>query len=119
MTRYDETSSRRKASMIVVGDLDMDRVQPLLKRHRASEDEGPPREPSVLSPAAILVQASSLSWSGGPDRCMRELDGKPLLLRTLERARALFPQAPIHILAPEFDRGGLDFIAANVTVCQA
>ena len=36
------------------------------------------RESLGLSLAAILVQASSLSWSGGPDRCMRRLDGEPL-----------------------------------------
>ncbi len=76
--------------------------------------------PHELScPAAILVQASSLSWSGGPDRCMRALDGKPLLLRTLEQARALFPQAPIHLLAPQFDCGGLDLIASKVVACHA
>lgn len=74
--------------------------------------------PQDSGPAAILVQASSLSWSGGPDRCMRVLDGKPLLVRTLERARALFPQAPIHIVAPQFDRGGLDSIASVVEGCK-
>jgi len=76
-------------------------------------------EPGRAGPDAILVQASSLSWSGGPDRCMRMLDGKPLLLRTLERARGLFPRAPIHLLAPQFDRGGLDAIAAAVPGCHA
>lgn len=76
-------------------------------------------EPFGLGPAAILVQASSLSWSGGPDRCMRVLDGKPLVARSLERARRLFPRLPIRIVAPEFDRGGLDDIAASVEGCQA
>jgi 2-polyprenyl-3-methyl-5-hydroxy-6-metoxy-1,4-benzoquinol methylase len=75
-------------------------------------------KPDESGPAAILVQASSRSWSGGPDRCMRVLDGKPLLVRTLERARALFPQAPIRIVAPQFDRGGLDAIASCVGGCQ-
>ncbi len=70
-----------------------------------------------LDPAAILVQASSRSWSGGTDRCMHPLDGKPLVLRTLERARALFPRTPIRLCAPEFDRGGLDSIAAAVAGC--
>jgi len=76
-------------------------------------------EPFGLSPAAILVQASSLSWSGGPDRCMSVLDGKPLALRGLERARQLFPGVPIRVVAPEFDRGGLDCLASSVEGCQA
>jgi hypothetical protein len=75
-------------------------------------------ESSPLNADALLVQASSRSWSGGTDRCMRLLDGKPLLLRTLERGRRLFPQASIRILAPEFDRGGLDHIASSVDDCQ-
>lgn len=70
------------------------------------------------SPAAILVQASSLTWAGGRDRCMLVLDGKPLLLRTLERARESFPQARIHILAPGFDRGGLDAVASAMDGCR-
>jgi 2-polyprenyl-3-methyl-5-hydroxy-6-metoxy-1,4-benzoquinol methylase len=69
---------------------------------------------SQAAPAAILVQASSLTWGGGRERCMLMLDGKPLLQRTLERARSLFPETPIRIVAPEFDRGGLDAIAATV-----
>ena len=72
-----------------------------------------------LSPAAILVQASSLSWSGGADLCMRVLDGKPLVERCLERARRLFPDVPIRVVAPEFDRGGLNGIASSVVNCQA
>jgi 2-polyprenyl-3-methyl-5-hydroxy-6-metoxy-1,4-benzoquinol methylase/spore coat polysaccharide biosynthesis protein SpsF (cytidylyltransferase family) len=76
-------------------------------------------ESSRPGPAAILVQASSLSWSGGPDRCMRVLDGKPLVLHCLERARRVFPGVPIRIVAPQFDRGGLDGIASSVENCQA
>jgi len=68
-----------------------------------------------ITPAAILVQASSLTWAGGRERCMLLLDGKPLLQRTLERARSLFPEVPVRIVAPEFDRGGLDAIAATVS----
>jgi 2-polyprenyl-3-methyl-5-hydroxy-6-metoxy-1,4-benzoquinol methylase len=70
-------------------------------------------------PAAVLVQASSRSWSGGSDRCLRVLDGKPLLLRCLERVRGLFPAAPITLVAPAFDRGGLDPIALAVEECRA
>ena len=68
--------------------------------------------------SAVLVQASSLSWSGGPDRCMRELDGKPLALSCLERVRALFPAVPIRVVAPQFDSGNLDAIASAVTNCR-
>jgi 2-polyprenyl-3-methyl-5-hydroxy-6-metoxy-1,4-benzoquinol methylase len=72
-----------------------------------------------IGPAAILVQASSLSWSGGPDRCMRVLDGKPLALRCLERARRLFPRVPIRIVAPKFDSGNLDEMASGIENCLA
>lgn len=75
-------------------------------------------EPFGFGPAAILVQASSLSWSGGRDRCMSALDGKPLVLRSLERARRLFPSVPIRVVAPEFDRGGLDGLASSVEGCH-
>jgi 2-polyprenyl-3-methyl-5-hydroxy-6-metoxy-1,4-benzoquinol methylase len=77
------------------------------------------RESLGARPAAILVQASSLSWSGGPDRCMRVLDKKPLALRCLERARRLFPHVPIRVVAPQFDSGGLDEIASSVADCRA
>ena len=76
-----------------------------------------PRE-LTSNPAVLLVQASSVSWSGGRDRCMFMLDGKPLFAHTLERARKLFSQTPIRVVAPEFDRGGLDRIAAAIEGCQ-
>ena len=71
-----------------------------------------------VGPAAILVQASSLSWSGGPDRCMRLLDGKPLALHCLERLRRLFPRTPIRIVAPKFDFGNLDAMASGIENCR-
>src|SRR4051794_10388063 len=71
-----------------------------------------------VKPAAILVQASSLSWSGGPDRCMRVLDQKPLALHCLERVRRLFPRVPIRVVAPMFDAGNLDGIASSVGDCS-
>jgi 2-polyprenyl-3-methyl-5-hydroxy-6-metoxy-1,4-benzoquinol methylase len=64
--------------------------------------------------SAVLVQASSLSWSGGPDRCMRVLDGKPLVLRCLERVRRLFPAVPIRVVAPGFDAGNLDSLVGQI-----
>lgn len=57
-------------------------------------------------PAAILVQASSRSWSGGEDYCLREFDGMPAVAHTIAAARRRFPGTPIFILAPEFDDGG-------------
>src|SRR5258706_4364772 len=75
-------------------------------------------EPFTSGPAAILVQASSLTWGGGRERCMLVLDGKPLLLRTLERARKLFAMVPIRSMALGFDRGGLDASASTTDRCR-
>jgi 2-polyprenyl-3-methyl-5-hydroxy-6-metoxy-1,4-benzoquinol methylase len=87
---------------------------------RTSKAAPSKRDTSVNTcPAAILIQASSRTWGGGRDRCLLLLDGRPLLLHTLERARELFPDAPIHIVAPGFDRGGLDTITAKVDRCSA
>ncbi len=65
----------------------------------------------------VVVQASSISWSGGTDACMRTMDGAPLLAHTLARVRAMAPQAPIRIAAPQFDRHNLDEIASRVSNC--
>jgi 2-polyprenyl-3-methyl-5-hydroxy-6-metoxy-1,4-benzoquinol methylase len=60
----------------------------------------------------ILIQASSRSWAGGEDFSLREFDGAPAVAHTLAAAHARFPEVPICIIAPEFDRGGrLDEIA--------
>ena len=67
----------------------------------------------------ILVQASSTSWRGGTDPCMLTIDGVPLLTRTLMRARAMAPDVPICIAAPEFDKGNLDQIASLISNCIA
>ncbi|MDC7217506.1 MAG: hypothetical protein PQJ28_00640, partial [Spirochaetales bacterium] len=61
----------------------------------------------------ILVQAASRAWSGAPDWCMNEVDGRPVVALTVESALKEFPAADIRIIAPEFDRGGrLDEIPA-------
>lgn len=61
----------------------------------------------------ILIQASSRSWSGAPDWCMNEVNGRPVTALCVNRALEKFPQADIRIIAPEFDRGGrLDEIPA-------
>lgn len=54
----------------------------------------------------ILVQAASKAWSGAPDWCMNEVDGRPVVALTVENALKEFPKADIRIIAPEFDRGG-------------
>lgn len=54
----------------------------------------------------ILIQASSTSWSGGEDICMRNIDGNPAVLHTIEQASLYFPDYPITVIAPEFDRNG-------------
>lgn len=54
----------------------------------------------------ILVQAASRAWSGAPDWCMNEVDGRPVVALTIESALKEFPAADVRIIAPEFDRGG-------------
>jgi len=54
----------------------------------------------------ILVQAASKAWSGAPDWCMNEIDGRTVVALTIENALKEFPEADIRIIAPEFDRGG-------------
>lgn len=58
------------------------------------------------SPALILIQASSRSWSGDPDYSMRDVEGEPAVVHTLRAARRCFPEVPIRIVAPAFDRDG-------------
>lgn len=50
---------------------------------------------------------------------MRTMDGAPLLAHTLARVRAMAPNIPICIAAPEFDLHGLDDIASRVSNCIA
>ncbi|NDV26671.1 bifunctional 2-polyprenyl-6-hydroxyphenol methylase/3-demethylubiquinol 3-O-methyltransferase UbiG [Desulfovibrio sp. JC010] len=54
----------------------------------------------------ILVQAASRAWSGAPDWCMNEVDGRPVVALTIENGFKEFPAADVRIIAPEFDRGG-------------
>jgi 2-polyprenyl-3-methyl-5-hydroxy-6-metoxy-1,4-benzoquinol methylase/spore coat polysaccharide biosynthesis protein SpsF (cytidylyltransferase family) len=54
----------------------------------------------------FLVQASSRSWSGGLDHCMRPVNGKPAVYHTVVRIREHFPSAAVTIVAPAFDEGG-------------
>ncbi|MGO9205727.1 MAG: methyltransferase, partial [Candidatus Limnocylindrales bacterium] len=57
------------------------------------------------APALILVQASSRSWAGGEDFCLREFDGSAAVAHTVRAAHGRFPETPIRVIAPAFDRG--------------
>ncbi|SMF45013.1 class I SAM-dependent methyltransferase [Desulfovibrio gilichinskyi] len=54
----------------------------------------------------ILIQAASRAWSGAPDWCMNETNGRPVVALTMESALNQFPDADIRIVAPAFDKGG-------------
>ena len=67
----------------------------------------------------IIIQASSRSWSGGPDLCLRPVQGKPAAFHTIQRALDAFPESKLILAAPEFDRGGtLSDIAAEFPTSQ-
>jgi len=54
----------------------------------------------------FAVQASSTSWSGGKDYCIKMLDGHPVIYWTLKKIIDNALNLAITIIAPEFDRGG-------------
>ena len=60
----------------------------------------------------IVIQASSTSWSGGQDDCLKILNGKTILENTIDKIINDFDEQinKIWIIAPEFDSGGLDKI---------
>ena len=62
----------------------------------------------------FLVQASSVSWSGGPDLCMNGIDGKSAVAHTIERIHHHYPNSKITIISPEFDKGGALDILQNL-----
>ena len=60
----------------------------------------------------IIIQASSRSWSGGPDLCMNLVEGCSTVFHTVERALTAFPGSSLVVAAPGFDRdGALDGLA--------
>jgi len=59
-----------------------------------------------MTQPTIIIQASSRSWSGGPDFCLNMVEGQPAVIRSIELALAAFPGSPVVLAAPEFDRGG-------------
>ena len=54
----------------------------------------------------FIVQASSLSWSGGRDICMNLVNGLPVVSHTIKRILQNFPHSQVVIAAPAFDEGG-------------
>lgn len=54
----------------------------------------------------IIVQASSRSWQGGRDLCMKEVEGKPALIYNIDRLFCFFSNPKVIVAAPEFDKGG-------------
>lgn len=59
-----------------------------------------------MTQPTIIIQASSRSWSGGPDLCMNLVEGRLAVVHTVERALSAFPGSPLVVAAPGFDRGG-------------
>ena len=62
----------------------------------------------MKKPLVVVVQASSRSWSGGNDLCMNLMDSSPVISHTVNSLKTRYQS--IIIAAPEFDRGGLDFL---------
>lgn len=60
----------------------------------------------IMKKIIILIQASSTSWTGGEDICMRNINGIPAVLHTICQANLYLPNYPITVIAPEFDRNG-------------
>ena len=59
----------------------------------------------------ILIQGSSTSWGGAIDDSVRPVNGVPTIRLTYEALMRYFPNTPIEIIAPAFDKnGGLEKI---------
>ena len=62
----------------------------------------------------ILIQDSSTSWGGAIDDSLRPVDGVPTIRLTYKALMCYFPNTPIEIIAPEFDKnGGLEKISCD------
>jgi 2-polyprenyl-3-methyl-5-hydroxy-6-metoxy-1,4-benzoquinol methylase/spore coat polysaccharide biosynthesis protein SpsF (cytidylyltransferase family) len=67
-----------------------------------------------MTQPTLIVQASSRSWSGGPDLCLNPVEGTPAVAHTISRILEAFPQSHLIVAAPDFDRGGaLDALVAQ------
>ena len=54
----------------------------------------------------VIVQASSMSWSGAPDLCMNEVDGVPVVWRTVEKVLNAIEGSRVILAAPSSDVSG-------------
>ena len=61
----------------------------------------------------VIVQASSMSWSGAPDMCMNEVDGVPVVWRTVAKVLAEIEGSRVILAAPSTDASGAFANAAS------
>jgi 2-polyprenyl-3-methyl-5-hydroxy-6-metoxy-1,4-benzoquinol methylase/spore coat polysaccharide biosynthesis protein SpsF (cytidylyltransferase family) len=54
----------------------------------------------------VIVQASSTSWSGAPDMCMNEVDGVPVVWRTVSKVLGAIDGSHVILAAPSSDASG-------------
>jgi SAM-dependent methyltransferase len=64
----------------------------------------------------ILIQGSSKNWGGGHSICMNEIDGIKVIEHTIKRIfqHDFLKKFKIIIIAPEYDKGNLDFLNINL-----
>lgn len=55
----------------------------------------------------LIIQASPRSWTGGPDLCLKPVEGITTVVRTILRALEAFPQSRLIVAAPTFASGGI------------
>src|SRR5262249_61137078 len=65
----------------------------------------------------VIVQASSMSWSGAPDMCMNEVDGVPVVWRTVGKVLAEIDSSRVILAAPSADASGAFAEAAARFAC--
>src|SRR5262249_28156839 len=61
----------------------------------------------------VIVQASSMSWSGAPDMCMNEVDGVPVVWQTVGKILAEIEGSRAILAAPSTDASGAFADAAS------
>src|SRR5262245_39526313 len=62
----------------------------------------------------VIVQASSMSWSGAPDMCMNDVDGMPVVWRTIHKVLAEIDGSRVILAAPSTDASGAFADAASM-----
>jgi len=60
----------------------------------------------TTTPVRILVQASSRSWTGGPDCSVSLVEGVPAFIHTIRALQTVLPGVEVVVIAPEFDADG-------------